>query len=116
MFLRGSLESLPRECATQEIHEDIGERLEVVTTSLFDPKVSVDRGITGGTRQVLVLPVGDVEVRLRVSELLCQTKVDDVDLVATFADSHEEVVGLDVTVDEVAGVDVLHTRNLRKNA
>jgi hypothetical protein len=69
--------------------------------------VSVDAGIAGGTSQVLVLTVRDVEVRLGVTVLLGETKVDDVDLVAALANAHEEVVRLDVAVDERLGVDVL---------
>jgi hypothetical protein len=69
--------------------------------------VGVDGGITGCAGQVLVLPVRDVEVGLRVTVLLGQTEIDNVDLVTTLADAHEEVVGLDITVDEGLGVDVL---------
>ena len=65
-----------------------------------DAQVGVDGGITGRASQVLVLPVRDVEVRLRVTVLLGQTEIDDIDLVTTLADAHEEVVGLDITVDE----------------
>lgn len=46
-------------------------------------------------------------MRLGVTVLLGETKVDNVDLVATLADAHEEVVGLDITVDEGLGVNVL---------
>ena len=46
-------------------------------------------------------------MRLGVPVLLGETEVDHVDLVAPLADAHEEVVGLDVTVDEALGVDVL---------
>jgi hypothetical protein len=69
--------------------------------------VGVDGGVTSGTSQVLVLSVRDVEVGLGVPVLLGETEVDHVDLVAPLADTHEEVVGLDVTVDEALGVDVL---------
>jgi hypothetical protein len=48
-----------------------------------------------------------VEVSLWVTILLGQTEVDDIDLVAALANAHEEVVGLDITVDERLGVDVL---------
>lgn len=72
-----------------------------------DTQVGVDGGITGRASQVLVLPVWDVEVGLRVTVLLGQTEIDHVDLVTTLADAHEEVVGLDITVDERLGVDVL---------
>lgn len=76
-----------------------------------DTKMSVDRGITSGTRQVLVLSVWDVEVRLGVAVLLGQTKVNDVDLVATLANTHQEIVGLDITVNEGLGVNVLDARD-----
>jgi hypothetical protein len=72
-----------------------------------DTQVGVDAGIAGGTSQVLVLSVRDVEVRLGIAVLLGQTEVDHVDLVAALADAHEEVVRLDVAVDERLGVDVL---------
>jgi len=109
LLLGSGLESLPREGATQEVHEYVCERLEVVTTGLLNTQVSVDRGVASGTGQVLILPVWDVQVGLRVTEFLRETKVDDVNLIATFANAHQEVVGLNVTVYEVAGVDVLDT-------
>lgn len=69
--------------------------------------MSVDGGVAGGAGEILVLSVRDVEVCLGVAVLLCQTKVDDVNLVATLADAHQEVVGLDVAVDEGFGMNVL---------
>ena len=69
--------------------------------------MSVDAGIAGGSGQVLVLSVRNVEVSLGITVLLGQTKVDDVDLVSALANAHEEVVRLDITVDEGLGVDVL---------
>lgn len=69
--------------------------------------MGVDGGVTGGTSQVLVLSVRDVEVSLRVAVLLGETEINHVDLVAALADAHEEIVGLDVAVDEALGVDVL---------
>ena len=74
--------------------------------------MSVDAGIAGGTSQVLVLSVGDVQVGLGVPVLLGQTEVDDVDLVSSLANTHQEVVWLDITVNEVAGMYVFDTRNL----
>ncbi|KAI3487940.1 hypothetical protein L1887_48023 [Cichorium endivia] len=113
LLLGGGLETLPRERAAEEVHEDVAQRLEVVTSRLLDTEVGVDRGVAGGAGEVLVLSVGDVEVGLGVAVLLGETKVDDIDLVATLTDAHEEVVGLDVTVDEVSRVDVLDSRDLQ---
>jgi hypothetical protein len=50
-----------------------------------------------------------VEVRLWVTVLLGQTEIDNVDLVATLADAHKEVVGFDIAVDERLGVNVFDT-------
>jgi hypothetical protein len=52
-----------------------------------------------------------VEVSLGVTVLLGETEVNDVDLVATLADAHEEVVRLNITVNEGLGMDVLDTGN-----
>lgn len=70
--------------------------------------MSVDAGIAGGTSQVLVLSVRNVEVSLGITVLLGQTEIDNVDLVAALANAHKEVVRLDITVDERLGVDVLN--------
>lgn len=73
--------------------------------------MSVDGCITGSPRQVLVLTVWDMEVSLRVAVFLCQSEVDDIDLISTLANPHQEVVRLDITMDERFGVDVLDTGN-----
>jgi hypothetical protein len=46
---------------------------------------------------------------LGVTVLLGQAEIDNVDLVTTLSDAHEEVVRLEITVDEGLGVDVLDT-------
>ena len=76
-----------------------------------DTQVGVDAGIASRASQVLILTVWDVEVSLGVTVFLGQTKVNHVDLVAPLADTHEEVVGLDITMDEGLGVDVFNTGN-----
>ena len=74
--------------------------------------MSVDGGITSSTSQVLVLPVGDVQMGLGVTEFLCETKIDNVNLVTAFADAHQEIVGFDIAVNEITRVDVLDARDL----
>ena len=62
---------------------------------------------------------------LIVAEFLCETEVDDEQLVAAPAVAHDEIVRLDVAVDEVPAVDVLeaayhllgeHQRRLHREA
>jgi hypothetical protein len=62
--------------------------------------MGVDGGVTGSASQVLVLPIGDMKVGLGITVLLCQTKVNDINLIPTLTNAHEEVIGLDITVDE----------------
>jgi len=108
LLLGRSLQSLPRKGTTAEVKHNVSERLHVVTTGLLDTQMSIDRGITGSTSQVLVLTVRNVEVSLWVTVLLGQTEIDDIDLVTTFANAHQEVVRLDITVDEGLGMNVLN--------
>jgi hypothetical protein len=78
---------------------------------LLDAQVRVDRGVSSGTRQILVLSVGDVEVGLGISVLLGETEINHVDLVASLANAHQKVVGFDISVDEVSRVDVFDSGN-----
>jgi hypothetical protein len=73
--------------------------------------MSIDRSVTSSSGQILVLTVWDVEVSLGVAVLLGQTEINDIDLVTTLTNAHQEIVWLDVTVDEGFGVDVLDTGN-----
>lgn len=107
LLLSSRLKTLPGQRTTAEVEHNVAERLHVVTARLLDTQVGVDGGITSGTCQVLVLTVRDVEVRLGVSVLLGKTKVNNVDLVSTLANAHQEVVGLDISVDEALCVNVL---------
>jgi len=50
-------------------------------------------------------------VCLWVAVLLGKSEIDDVDLVSALAHAHEEIVGLDISVDEIAGMDVLDSRD-----
>ena len=65
---------------------------------LLDAQVSIDRRIASGTRKVLVLPVWNMKVGLRVSELFSKTEVDDVDLIPALANAYQEIVRLDIAM------------------
>ena len=78
-------------------------------------EVGVDAGISCRPREVFVFLVGDVLVRSCVPVLLGESKVDGVDEVALLAETHEEVVGFDVSVDEVLRMDVLDATDLRRD-
>ena len=68
--------------------------------------MGVDGGIAGSSRQILPFPVGNVlSVPLNVA--LCQPKVDEEHFVSSFVEADAKVVGFDVSVEEVAVVNVL---------
>src|ERR1700712_987090 len=82
------------------------ERYETRFKKHTDTQVGINGGIASSTSQVLILTVWDVEVSLGITVLLSKSEINYVDLVATLADAHEEIVRLDVTVDEGFGMDV----------
>ena len=53
-------------------------------------------------------------VSASVTVLFGQAKVNDIDKVALLAKSHEEVVGFDITMDEVLGVDKFNSADLER--
>ena len=44
---------------------------------------------------------------LRITELLCKAKLDDIDLIAILTDAHRTIVRLDVTTHKIMGINVL---------
>jgi len=79
------LQALPWQAATVEVHQDVTQRLKVVASALLNAKVRVNAGVARCACEVLVLPISDMFVRLGVAVPLGKTKIDDVDLVAAFA-------------------------------
>ena len=88
------LESLPGKISAQEIHEHVTQSLQVVTSALLFPQVSIYRHVAGGSCQAFVLPansqsemrslsstnlatipVGNMFVRVRVYVFLRQSEI-----------------------------------------
>jgi hypothetical protein len=80
LLLCGCLEPLPQKGATKEVHEDIGERLQIITPSLLHTQMGVNGRVAGGSGQILVLTIGDTKMGLKILVLLCKTKVNNIDL------------------------------------
>ena len=62
--------------------------------------MGVDTGVSWGASQVLVFSIWYMGICFRITETLCQTKVDHVDLIAALADAHQEIIWLDITMNE----------------
>lgn len=74
----------------------------------------VDTHVTGGTRKRLSLAVGNMLLGFGVAVLFGHSKVDDMNDVGRLGvrPADEEVIGFNVTVDEVLLVDSLNAREL----
>mmetsp|Transcript_10209 Transcript_10209/g.27873 ORF Transcript_10209/g.27873 Transcript_10209/m.27873 type:complete len:271 (+) Transcript_10209:176-988(+) len=110
LLFRRCLQTLPRQRPAQEVHQHVAQRLQVIPTGLLNPQVRVDRRIPRRPRQIFVFTVGNVDVRLWVSVLFCQTVVNHVHLVGPTTQPHQKVIRLDISVDEGLRVQVLDSR------
>ena len=112
LLVGSSLQALPRQTTTEEVHEDVAQSLEIISATLLTAQVGVDGHVTGCSAEGLALAVGNVLLRLWVTVLLGHAEVDDVDNVGGFGAraADEEVVGLDVAVYQVLLVDGLDAR------
>ena len=72
----------------------------------------VDGSVSCCSSEIFVLAVGNVEMCFGVPILFGEPKVDDVDLIAAFADAHKKVVRFDVAVDKGFSMDILDAGNL----
>ena len=111
-----SLEALPRKSAAEEVHKNMTQSLEIITTRLLAAKMRVDTHVTCSARQRLPLAVGNVLFRFGISVLLRHAEVDHVHDIAADGSmsAHEKVVGLDVAIDKVLFVNGLDSRELRR--
>lgn len=73
----------------------------------------VNTGISSCACQILVLTVGYVLVCTSIPILFGKPKINNVDKVALFSQSHEKVVRLDITMNEVLGMNILYPANLK---
>ena len=69
----------------------------------------VDGGIARSSSQILAIAVRDMLASLRVSEPLGQTEINNVYVVLLLADSNQEVVWLNITMEEVPRMDKLNS-------
>lgn len=116
LLVGGSLKSLPGKAPAQEVHENVTQRLEIISSRLFAPQVRIDTHVACCAGQRFALAVGDVLLGLGVSVLLGHAEIDDVDHIGRFGAgaADQEIVGLDVSVDEVLFVNRLDAGELSR--
>ena len=80
LILGAAWKSLPGELTLQEVEKNVTNSLQVISSRLLDSLMSGNRGISGGSSQILAIFVGNM-LALRVLVALGETKIDDVDVV-----------------------------------
>ncbi len=76
--------------------------------------MSVDGSVAGSAGEVLAITVGNVFPGFGVSESLGETEIDNVDVVLFFANADKEVVGFNISVQEVPRVYKFNSLELRR--
>lgn len=100
-------DALPGQASLYQVDNDITKCDEVISTRLLIAHVCVDRDIAACANEILARIEGDVVVCFGVYDEASQSEVDHVHDVASFAQSHHDVVRLYVTVDVILPVQVL---------
>ena len=96
-----SFNSLPRQPAPEEVDYDVTDSLEVISSTLLDSEMGVDRGVSGRAGQIFILPIWDVLVSFWITIFLAEAEIDHVEDVRLPTEPDQEVVGLHIPVDEV---------------
>jgi hypothetical protein len=65
----------------------------------------VDRCESSCARQRIIRAAWDVALSLCIPILLGEAEVDNIDFIATIADTYEEIAWLDITVNNVVRMD-----------
>mmetsp|Transcript_46941 Transcript_46941/g.124749 ORF Transcript_46941/g.124749 Transcript_46941/m.124749 type:complete len:218 (+) Transcript_46941:413-1066(+) len=96
----------PGKRASQKIEKHVADGLQIITATLLNTTMGIDRGVPRRAREVQTLLY--LHVRL-VEVALAQSKVDHVQMMRLVLDTPHEVLGFDVSVDNALGVQVLHS-------
>lgn len=102
------LRALPRKSPSQQVYDGIGQPLQIVPPTLLNPKVTVDRSVASSADEALPLLETDVVSLLAPVEFGDAVVYQKYSLEGVHR-AHYEVFWFDVPVDEVLGVEVLHS-------
>jgi len=101
LFFCNCSQSLPRKMSFYKIDENVTQRFNIISPTLFAAQMRVQRGVSGSACQAFVFFVRNVIVVNWIAISFCKTEIDNVNHVAFFAKTHQKIVRLDVAMDEV---------------
>ena len=85
----------------------MSDAFQVIASGLFFTLMSCNRGVSGCSSQIFSVLVRNV-IALTIHVTLGETKINDIDKVAgRLSRSDKEIVGLDITMDNSLGMDLL---------
>ena len=74
--------------------------------------MSVYTSITSCSCKIFIVFERNMKSSSRVSILLRETKIDNIDFICSFAKTNKEIVGFDVSMDKIFGMSILDSSNL----
>lgn len=74
--------------------------------------MGIDGCKSSSSNQRIAVSVGDMDVCLRISESLGKAEINDVDSILVRVESNQDIVGLQISVNNMKCVDLLKARNL----
>lgn len=60
--------------------------------------MSIDTGISSGPSEIFTIPVRNMLPCLRISKSLCQSEINNVNIMLLLANSYKEIVRFDISV------------------
>jgi hypothetical protein len=106
------LHTLPWQKATKKVDENVCEGLHIVPSSELQAQVTINGCEISGSYKAKTIVVWNMYACLGIPELLRQPKINEVHHVGLLADAHNDVGRFEITVNEVARMDILQATEL----
>ena len=101
-------DALPGQTALDQVDHDVAQCDKVVAPRQLEALVRVDRHVPARANQILHTHKWDMLSSLRVNDQTSQAKINQMHCVGVLAQAHHDIVRLDVAVNVVHLVHVLH--------
>ena len=101
-------DALPRQAALDQVDHDVAQCDQVVAPRQLEALVRVDRHVPARANQILHADKWNMLSSLRINDQTSQSKINQVNCVGVLAQAHHDIVRLDVPVNVVQLMHVLH--------
>ena len=97
---------MPRQGSLKEVDEHIDNALQIISATLLDTQMAVDRCIAWGTGEALVIFIRNM-ISVFLDVLLGQSEINHEYFAAVLMRPNQEILRLDIPMNELFGMDIL---------